>query len=436
MAEHFGIGQKMDIPGEDIWKKPIWLIEKYACNDVDLTYEIDNKMLPQIDERALERECKLINILVQMKKNGIKVNEERLNSLNKEWRTSLYNITRSLPISQIWNKTALTNLFHQLNIPYYKTSTGQPSFTKQFLESIDHPVIQQLLEARQLDRLINTFLKGIHSHLVNGKIHPDYFNGRSEFGGTLLGRFSSAHPNIQQVPQRSRLGLQVKELFIPTEKENIFGRWDYSQQEPRLSIHYVNLLNLPAINEWSDRYNNDPASDCYLPVTQQMKIDRQSAKTIWLAVSYGMGPRHMSEVMGIPIEKATEYLQDFYKAVPWIKPMIRHCINKVEKRGFIITIGKRRLYFDTGFEYKGMNGLIQGSAADQTKQAMIDIHERTGKIPLIQVHDELDYELTETEFLEGMSNDISKSMKEAFILSIPSKVDFTMGHNWKDCCEK
>jgi DNA polymerase-1 len=158
-----------------------------------------------------------------------------------------------------------------------------------------------------------------------------------------------------------------------------------------------------------------------------MKIDRQAAKVIWLAVSYGMGPKHMAEVMNISIEKATEYLQDFYKAVPWIKPMIKHCIDKVEKRGYIITIGKRRLYFDSGFAYKGMNGLIQGSAADQTKQAMIDIYENIGKIPLIQVHDELDYEFTEDEFI---SNDIetiiSKSMKEAFILSIPTKVDFTM----------
>jgi DNA polymerase-1 len=445
MAKHFQLGKKIPMKAEDIWRQPIWMVDKYCSQDVDLTYALDKRLdKEQIDSGALERECKLIPILVEMKRRGIKVDEEQLSYLEKTWLQEYYDIIKSLPIHDIWKPYALTSLFNQLGLSYPRTPppNNNPSFTRNFLLSINHPVVQNLVKARELYRLINTFIKGIKTHLDDNRfIHPDYFNGRSDFGGTVTGRFSSANPNIQQIPQRSADGLKIKSVFVPSNRECFWGRFDYNQQEPRLSMHYAFKLDtaehpMTDIGIWHKRYTDDFDSDCYVPVMEGMKIDRQDAKTIWLAVSYGMGPRHMSEVTGWSLIDCEAKLNDFHRAVPWIKPMIKFCIDKIQNRGFVKTIGGRRLWFEKGKEYKGMNGLIQGSAADQTKQAIIDIYDQYKMIPLNQVHDELNYEFSEDEYIHEIDIKIKNNMVKAFPLEFPVKIDFKLGKNWMQTCVK
>lgn len=441
MSKFFQIGEKIDIDASQLPGMLASVVERYACNDIDLTMKLYEILSTKVNDEAVARENGVLPILVMMKRNGIKVDEEKVNQLDQEFGKRIYDRMRILtqhdPKIKIWSGASIEMLFRRLHIGYPRTDKGNPSFSADFLAEVgkENPVIQALSEVRKLDRLKNGFLQGLKLSMYNGRVHSDYFNGKSEGGGTITGRLSSANPNMQQMPSRTEEGLSVRECFIPDGAA--WMRGDYSQQEPRLMLHYAAKLNLPTIETWIERYKNNPDTDFYDTLMEVTGVaDRFAMKTNTLALSYGMGEDHMSDIMNITKEQAREFRNMFNLAVPWLNKLNIYVQDRAIKEGKIRTLGNRYLKFSQGNTSKAFNHLIQGSAADQTKQAMIDVYRDTGKVPLSQIHDELNYDIGEDDFESGKIEVISNCMINAFQLEVPTKVDIGLGNNWREACGK
>jgi DNA polymerase I-like protein with 3'-5' exonuclease and polymerase domains len=279
---------------------------------------------------------------------------------------------------------------------------------------------------------------------------------RSDQGGTVTGRFSYSNPNLQQIPARHGiLGPLIRSIFIP-EKDCEWGIFDYSQQEPRLVVHYANKNGFPGAGKFLDSYQKDNNTDFHTMVSEIADIPRKQAKTINLGLFYGMGKGKLMSELGVNIEEATELLQSYHERVPFVKKLTYDTQGIASKNGFLTTIQGRRCRFDLweselewgkkalpeeeaereygkktkkrARTYKALNKLIQGSAADQIKTAMVHLH-REGYVSHIQVHDELDFSVAsdadKAKIKEIMETCLPK-------LEVPSKVDVECGDNWGD----
>jgi DNA polymerase I-like protein with 3'-5' exonuclease and polymerase domains len=291
----------------------------------------------------------------------------------------------------------------------------------------------------------------ILDHNVNGRIHGELHPLRSDRGGTVTGRFSSSKPNLQQVPARhDEIGPLIRGVFIP-EEDMYWGAFDYSQQEPRLTVHYAYKTQQPEAEEAVDAYKNKDA-DFHQVVADMANISRKEAKIINLGLSYGMGKDKLIKQLGISPSEAEELFDTYHSRVPFIKGLRDQCARLGGNRGYIVTLLGRKCRFnlyEPRFEYgktplpidqaleeygqdirraythKAMNRLIQGSAADMTKQAMVDLY-REGILPHTQIHDELDISVDSLE----TSQKIIEIMTDCVKISVPNKVDAEIGHSW------
>jgi DNA polymerase I-like protein with 3'-5' exonuclease and polymerase domains len=278
---------------------------------------------------------------------------------------------------------------------------------------------------------------------------------RSDQGGTVTGRFSYSNPNLQQIPARHAiLGPLIRSIFIP-EKDHEWSIFDYSQQEPRLVVHYASLKNYLGANKFVDSYLNDDSTDFHKMVSEIADIPRKLAKTINLGLFYGMGKGKLMSQLGVNLEDATEMLANYNERVPFVKQLMNDTMSRAGKKGFLSTIEGRRCRFEEwepinewgkkslplkeaqqeygehmikrAWTYKALNRLIQGSAADQTKKAMLELYKQ-GYMAHIQVHDELDFSVAN----EKDKSKIKEIMEHAIKLQVPSKVDVECGSNWGD----
>ena len=386
---------------------------------------------------------------------------------------------------QIWAARSIEKVFQKLNLSYERTAkSDEPSFTKNFLSNHPHPIIQKIAEARKINKVNTTFIDTILKHEHKGRIHAEINQIRSDDGGTITGRFSYSNPNLQQIPARDKvLGPMIRSLFIPEEGCK-WGCFDYSQQEPRLVAHYALRYSLPSVNTIADSYDTDPSTDFHKIVAEMAEIPRSQAKVINLGLFYGMGKAKLQAELGVSKFKAEELFEKYHSKVPFVKQLMNEVMKAAAKKGQIKTLLGRRCRFpkyepilrgsDWGkyipaedeermqdlqkmgkylkddednilkdkdgnpkknywhnnptrraFTYKALNKLIQGSAADMTKKAMLDLW-KEGITPHIQVHDELDISvLNELE-----ASKIKDVMENAVDLKIPNKVDYESGRNW------
>jgi DNA polymerase I len=430
LSQRFMLGQKIEVDPEVIWTLPLTTQAKYCNHDVELTAKLDDRQWKERETDAYKRECKLIPILVRMKAQGIYIDVELLNSLEQEFRQKLREVQRGTKCENIWSNQALVAVFNRLNIDFRSTDKGNASFPQWFIESIDHPEVQAIAEARKIHRLINTFCVGLRRCLTDAnRIHPDFMNGRSDDGGTITGRLSAQHVNVQQIPHRTELGMRIREVFLPDDV--MWFKFDYKQQEPMLMLHYASRLGL-LDDLWKAEYSQDDA-DFYNPISKMLNIDRQLAKTITLATCYNMGYKKFARVANISEHEAQRYLVAFNRAVPWLIKVKEYATNKALDRKYVITVGGRNLYFETSEVSKAFNHLIQGSAADQIKEAMIRIYDEYDMVPILQVHDELAYDFSEEDFMGEFDIRIENEMVKAMELDFPTRVDKKYGHNWGEC---
>ncbi len=389
--------------------------------------------------------------------------------------------------TQIWAARSIQKVFEHLNLPFEKTvKTGAPSFTKNFLSNHEHPVIQMIAEARKINKVNTTFIDTILRHEHNGRIHAEINQIRSDDGGTVTGRFSYSNPNLQQIPAKDpNTGPLIRSLFLPEEGCK-WGTFDYSQQEPRLVTEYALRFGLASVNKIADAYDNDSKADFHQTVADMAKIPRSQAKVINLGLFYGMGKAKLEAELGVSKDKAKELFDTYHGKVPFVKQLTNELMTAAQDNGRIKTILNRKCRFpkyepilkgnDWGrfvpaqdhermlelqamgpymkdeegefikdkdgnkqknywhenghrraFTYKALNKLIQGSAADMTKKAMLELHKR-GITPHIQIHDELDISIPLGE--GDNSKDIITVMEKAVELQIPNKVDYESGPNW------
>jgi DNA polymerase I-like protein with 3'-5' exonuclease and polymerase domains len=426
-AKEYGIN-----PKKDLWKLPSMFVGQYAERDAESTLKLWHEMKIEINKQDLidifDTETKLFPCLVDMRFKGVRVDLEKAEKIKKklidEEKKLLFKIKELTKIDvELWAAASIAKAFDALKLPYDKTEkTGAPSFTRNFLANHPHELAQSIANAREINKAHTTFIDTITKHSHNGRIHADINQIRSDDGGTVTGRFSMSNPNLQQIPVRHKeLGPLIRSIFIPEENCK-WGVFDYSQQEPRILVHYAKLQKLDGIDEIANAYISGEA-DFHAAVAKMAGIERSQAKTINLGLMYGMGKNKLMAELGLMKEAAEKLIAQYHAKAPFIKQLMKNTTNKAERSGVIRTLKGRICHFDlwepltfnTGTPkkledaqkeytfgikragtYRALNRLIQGSAADMTKMSLIALSEN-GIIPHIQIHDELDVSVEHSE---------------------------------------
>jgi len=455
-------------PKADMWQLPAMEVGSYAEKDAELTLELwqifKKEIIYQDIESIFNLETDLFPCLVDMRFLGVRVDVERAHKLKQdlEYQENLLltQIKKESNIDvQIWAARSIAKVFDKLKLPYERTlKTQAPSFTKNFLQEHPHPVVKQIAKAREINKAHTTFIDTIIKYEHNGRIHAEINQIRSDAGGTVTGRFSYNNPNLQQLPARNKdLGPMIRSLFLP-EEDCTWGCFDYSQQEPRLVVHYAALHKFPTVYDVVDAYENDSSTDFHQTVADMAKIPRSQAKTINLGLFYGMGKAKLQAELGVSKDKAAELFDQYHAKVPFVKQLMNAASNRAQERGQIRTLLGRLCRFHLwepnmfgmhkalphedalrehgpgikrAYTYKSLNKLIQGSAADMTKKAMLELYKEK-IIPHIQIHDELDLSVES----ESHAKKIIEIMENAVNLEVPNKVDYEKGKTWGDIYDK
>ena len=449
-------------PKSEMYKLPAMHVGAYAERDAEVTLGLWQEMKKEIISQDLEDifdlESDLFHCLVDMRFKGVRVDIERAHQMKKEMKTAeqdlLHKIKKETNIdTQIWAARSIANVFDMLRLEYPRTEkTASPSFTKNFLQEHKHPVVNMIAQAREINKAHTTFIDSILRYEHKGRIHAEINQLRSQTGGTVTGRFSYQNPNLQQIPARNKdLGPKIRSLFIP-EKGHKWGVFDYSQQEPRLVVHYASLYKLPSVYDVVESYSNDSSADFHQTVADMAQIPRSQAKTINLGLFYGMGKAKLQAELGVTKEKAADLFNTYHSRVPFVKQLMEKASNRAQDRGQIRTLLGRLCRFHLwepnqfgmhkalpheealrehgpgirrAYTYKALNKLIQGSAADMTKKAMLELY-KEGIVPHIQIHDELDLSIED----DAHAKKIIEIMEHAVTLEVPNKVDYEFGSNW------
>jgi DNA polymerase I-like protein with 3'-5' exonuclease and polymerase domains len=448
-------------PKADMWKLPALYVGNYAERDAELTYALWRVMQKEISSQDLgsifNLETDLFPCLVDMRFKGVRVDTESAHrlkqQLSKQEKQLLLEVTKETGEEcQIWAARSIAKVFDKLKLPYERTEKTQaPSFTKNFLSNHEHPLVKKIAKAREINKAHTTFIDTIIRYEHKGRIHADINQIRSDQGGTVTGRFSYSNPNLQQIPARNKdLGPLIRSLFIP-ESGCEWGCFDYSQQEPRLVVHYASLDQDTSVFGVKEAYDDGDA-DFHTIVAKMADIPRTAAKTINLGLFYGMGKAKLQAELGVSKNKAEELFNIYHSRVPFVKSLMNSVSNRAQQRGQIRTLLGRLCRFHLwepnsfgmhkalpfeqavqehgpgikrAYTYKALNKLIQGSAADMTKKSMLDLY-KEGIVAHIQIHDELDISVESSE----QAKKIVEIMENAVKLEIPNKVDYESGKNW------
>ena len=450
-------------PKKDMWRLPALFVGQYAERDAEATLKLWQRLKVELYNQELmdvfNLETKLFPCLVDMRFKGVRVDLEKADNIKKNLMDREAKIVSKIKgltgiEVEIHAARSIAKAFDKLKLPYDRTEkSNEPSFTKNFLQNHPHELPKLIADAREINKAHTTFIDSITKHSHDGRIHADINQIRSDQGGTVTGRFSMSNPNLQQIPARHpELGPLIRSIFIPEEKTK-WGSFDYSQQEPRILVHYAKLQNLEGVDEIVEAYNQGDA-DFHQVVADMAGIERKQAKTINLGLMYGMGKNKLMAELGLMKDSAEKLIKQYHNKAPFVKQLMDNVSRKANDRGKIRTLLGRACHFDLwqpvqfgvfkplplelarkeydeplkrAFTYKALNKLIQGSAADMTKKSMVALYEN-GIIPHIQIHDEVDISVESPEKAEQ----IIEIMESAVELKVPNKVDYEQGNNWGD----
>ena len=478
---HLGIGKREDELREaanlygvdakkELWKLHSRFVGPYAEADSSYALQIFQKQLRRLEAEELldifQLESELLPIIYKMRKLGLRVDLDKakqlLDEVGLEESVLSKELANTYNLTNVWSGPKIASCCDSLGLSYPRTPGGAPSFESGWLDLQEHQLFAGISKLREINRLRSTYIKEwIFGNEIDGVIHPDWRQLKRDEGGTRTGRMASSHPNCQQVPARSEIGERIRGLFIPRDGKR-WAKVDYSQQEPRLLVHYAALCKFSGAQEAADRYRGDKGLDIYQFLAESCNLGRRDAKDATLGRMYGMGVPLFATSKGITEEEARRKLEAFDNSVPFVKELANYCCRMAEKRGWIKTLGGRKRHFnfyeprdsydlrkqgidcharrheaarDTwqekplkrAFGYKALNSLIQGSAADMIKRAMVDIYQKTGLVPYSAVHDELNYGVEGEE----QAKEVQKLMEEAYKLEVPVLADLDLGDSWK-----
>tara|TARA_R100000654_G_scaffold15376_1_gene32734 strand:- start:866 stop:2737 length:1872 start_codon:yes stop_codon:yes gene_type:complete len=449
-------------PKNEMWKLPSEHVGHYAEQDSKLTYNLWQRFKHEIVKQNLttiwELERNLLPHLIEMRSRGIRVDTDGAEKLKIDFKqrekTTLQNIKKLVGKDvDIWAARSIAIAYDTLGIEYPKTvKTKEPSFTQQWLNDDANDISKLIVQARELNKFHNTFINSILKYTHKGRIHAEINQLRGNNGGTVSGRLSMSNPNLQQLPARNKdFGNLIRGLFLPEEGE----KWvalDYSQQEPRVAVHYSLALDFDGAKEIAKAYESGDG-DFHQSVADLCGIDRKSAKSISLGLMYGMGKNKLANMLGLTFDEASSLIDKYNRKAPFLKMLSDKCMDKAQNEGVIRTKLGRKCRFDLfepkdfgihqaekfenasakygaknikrAYTYKALNRLIQGTSADSTKKAMLDCA-TLGHLPLLQVHDELCFSIKDKKDIEI----IKETMENCVEFLVPMKVDVAIGDNF------
>lgn len=482
-------------PKTDMWMLPARFVGPYGEDDTRLPLAILRRQEREIDDQDLWRvydlESKLLPILVKLRRRGVRIDLDQLERVER-WAleqeaiqlAEVHRLTGvRIKVGDVWAADRIAPALEHIGIRVPRTERGKPSIDKDLLGRIDNPVARALERARKVSKL-GQFGGSVRAHMVNGRIHCTLNQLRKQkddenegTSGAAYGRLSCEHPNLQQQPARDDFAAMWRAIYLP-EEGCYWASNDYSQQEPRMAVHYA-CLSRKTIGDWAwrsaiearDRYRSDPDTDNHQMMADMIAgrpatpKERKNAKEIYLGLSYGMGGAKMCRKLGLPTMMAVRgprgrfydvnspegqrlvqegafrfeaagpegqaLLDAFDNKVPFVKRLAKACEKRAKEVGYIMTLSGRRCRFpkdrDGNYDWthKGLNRLIQGSSADQTKEAMVAL-DGEGFDMMIQVHDEIAFSVEDLK----EANAAAEIMRNCTPLELPSKVDVEIGRSW------
>ena len=462
-AIQFNFGKKAKVK-ENLWKLHANSVREYAKEDALLTLQIFQKQLPRIKTEDVEDivnfEMRLIPCLFEIRKRGVRIDLKKAEKLYYDLEKKQLMLQDQLNKAgghgvNIWANASLKQAYDKNQIKYNFTEKGTASFTQDWLEQQNDGISKTILDIRKLDKIRNTFIKNmILEKAVGGRIHCQ-FNSM----GTVTGRFSSSNPNLQQVPARDpELGPLIRSLFIPEENQDWYCA-DYSQQEPRVLVHYAVIKNMESAKKVQEEFLNNDQTDFHDMVAKMASIERKQAKTINLGLFYGMGNKKLARELGLDDDSAYELFNKYHTKVPFVKELSKQVSHVASTRGYIKTLLGRKRRFDKwepkdsygntayskaeamerypdselkrAYTHTALNALIQGSSADITKAAMLKIYESgiTDEIDIkLTIHDELDFSVDKSK--QKCFEEAIQIMKNCVDIKVPLKIDVEKGDSW------
>ena len=441
--------------GQTFADLPIEKAYPYAAEDADFTFQLWQKLEPQLKSQNLyelftSTEMRLMPLLAEMEITGIHLDSQTLYDYNKELTIGIEDIQNKIysTVGHAFNiaspKQLQEVLFTERGLkPTKKTKTGYSTDTSVLEElALYDPVPKMILEYRELAKLQSTYVETLPTMCdKNERIHTDFIQT-----GTATGRLSCREPNLQNIPVRNEAGRKIRSAFTATPGTILISA-DYSQIELVVLAHLSQDKNMcNAFISGTDVHKATAALIFGVPqeeVTPQM---RRTAKTINFGVIYGMSAFRLANDLGISRTQAAEFIENYFKTYSSVNDFINSTIQKTEETGFVQTIfGRKRQIANinsknklekSGAERMAVNTPVQGSAADIVKKAMLDVskaleEENTQAKLILQVHDELLVECPDNpQTIEKTISIIKEKMENAVKLNVPLKVSIEYGKNW------
>ena len=440
---------------------PVGEVYKYACEDADITLRLMNIMKPRLADLGLEElfykiEMPLVEVLMAMEKQGVKLDTALLDGLSKQLTDDLQVLKQR--IYQMAGEEFNINSPQQLGILLFdkmeihkelnmrkpkRTKTGQYSTSEQILERYHrHELPKNILDYRKLTKLKSTYVDALPS-LINpatGRVH-------TSFNQTIAatGRLSSVNPNLQNIPIRTEIGREMRKAFIPGGHDRYILSADYSQIELRIMAHLSKDKNMCAsFKNDEDIHASTAARIMNIPLSEVEPDHRRKAKEINFGIIFGMSKYGLANRLDISVMEAEQFIYDYFSSYSNVQEFMRNTIAQADSDGFVRTMKGRIRYMPQIHssnrqlrefaERTSINTPIQGSAADLIKMAMIDIHAAMRKNNMqskmiLQVHDELVFEVPESEKNKMLAL-VKDKMEHAMKLDVPVKVDAGIGRNW------
>jgi DNA polymerase-1 len=426
----------------------------YAAEDAIVTFRLYNVLLEKLKlqnaehliAEAREVEFPFVTTLLEMEKAGIKTDPQTLEQFRNEAQKTLSELTSAIyeasgcEFNVNSTKQLGEVLFETLGLPVVrKTKTGY-STDEKVLNALkmEHPVIGLILQYREMHKLHSTYIEPLLQltrESADGRIRTSFVQT-----GTATGRLSSKNPNLQNIPTRTAMGARIREAFVAPEEKKLVGI-DYSQIELRLLAHFSqDPVLVDAFRADKDIHMQTAIA---LFGEEEAPSKRNIAKTVNFGLLYGMGPKKLSDTLGITTKEAKAIIERYFESFPTVKRYFRSIVELSKEQGYVETLLKRRRYFDyasatpmqkAAYERESVNTVFQGSAADLIKLSMNRIAEaiRQESLPavmLLQIHDELIFEIDEAE-AEALGSRFKAMMESVMELNIPLKASLNIGSHW------
>jgi DNA polymerase-1 len=429
---------------------------EYAAEDADITFRLYEylkerlDLQPQLKKLFEEIEMPLVSVLAAMEYNGVSLDTKLFRQMSSELTENLDAITEKIYefAGEVFNidspKQLAEILFDKLNLTSIRVGKTGRSTDASVLEQISdqHPIVDEVLQYRTISKLKNTYVDKLGT-LINPK--TDRVHASFNQTITATGRLSSSDPNLQNIPIRTELGRKIRSAFVPAEEGDYILSADYSQIELRLLAHFSDDQALKDAFAADQDIHSFVASQIFDVSIEQVTSDmRERCKAVNFGIIYGQGPYGLSRTIGIPHPEAKKFIDDYFARYGSIRKFMDEVIELSKKTGYAETILHRRrkipnLNSKNGNKRKqaerlAVNTVIQGSAADLIKIAMINIQRKIEKenLPvklILQIHDELVFEVPVKD-VEKHAIWISSEMTDALQLNVPLKVDINYGPTW------